>query len=221
MKNEIINKKELLKGKAVELIALNPTMSNQDVCSELNISTRTLNYWKSDPDFAEAIYQRYMLDFGAKIPAVLNAMIREAKAGNVQAGRLILEHSGKLVKNINVTIDSPFEKFLRGMDKVEVVNDEDVIDITSDLEVKDAEELPQRNTENQNEREKREKVKTIKEINKEVKRAKRNAKQKEWYMWNKRAKAVNIPPLPSRRPTPAQRKDWEKSIIEAESKLSP
>ena len=29
-------------------------------------------------------------------------MIREAVEGNVQAGRLVLEHSGKLVKNINV-----------------------------------------------------------------------------------------------------------------------
>ena len=37
-------------------------------------------------------------------------------------------------------------------------------------------------------------------------------------MWKKRAEAVGIKPLPSKRPTPAQRKDWEKSIIEAELK---
>ena len=50
---------------------------------------------------------------------VLNSMIREAIEGNVQAGRLVLEHSGKLVKNINVTVDSPFEKFLKAEENAE------------------------------------------------------------------------------------------------------
>lgn len=216
MKDEIINKKELIKSKAVELLALNPNVSNQDICKKLNISARTLNYWKSDPDFAEAIYLRYMVDFGSQLPAVLNAMVREARAGNVQAGRLVLEHSGKLVKNINVTVDSPFEKFMRGLEKVEIVEDEDVIDVAESIE--DDFDLPERNTENQDLRVKKEKVKTIKEIKKEVSRVRRNAKQKEWYQWKKRAKAVGIASLPSKRPTPSQREEWENSIIEAEGK---
>ena len=53
-----------------------------------------------------------------------NSMVREAKAGNVQAARLVLEHSGKLVKNVNVTIDSPFEKWLKKVDDAEVVDGE-------------------------------------------------------------------------------------------------
>ena len=53
-----------------------------------------------------------MNEFDSKLPSILDAMVREAQAGNVQAGRLILEHSGKLVKNVvNVTI-SPYEMFL-------------------------------------------------------------------------------------------------------------
>ena len=39
-----------------------------------------------------------MVTFGSRLPTVLNSMVREAEAGNVQAGRLVLEHSGKLIK---------------------------------------------------------------------------------------------------------------------------
>ena len=159
-----------------------------------------------------------MIDFGAQIPSVLNAMIREAKAGNVQAGRLVLEHSGKLVKNINVNIDSPFEKFMRGLEKVEVIKDEDIIDVVEEIEVDD--DLPDRNIENQEVRTRKEKIKTMKVLKAEERKIKRNEKQKKWYAWKKRAKAVNIEPLPNKRPTPAQRKDWEQSIIDAENLLT-
>tara|TARA_R100000322_G_scaffold129653_1_gene85795 strand:- start:1199 stop:1951 length:753 start_codon:yes stop_codon:yes gene_type:complete len=215
MKEQIIKKNELLKAKAIELLALDLHANAKDVCNKLNISPRTLNYWKSDPDFVEAIYSRYMVKFGLEIPAVLNAMTREAKQGNVSAARLVLEHSGKLVKNINVTIDSPFEKFLRDMGKEEIITDSEIIDVAENIE-DDFEELPPRKVEDQRKREHDEKIKNLKEIKKETKRVKRNAKQKEWYMWKKRAEAVGIKPLPSKRPTPAQRQDWEKSIIEAE-----
>ena len=217
MKNQIIKKNELLKAKAIEILALDSEASAKDVCKTLNISPRTLNYWKSDPDFVDAIYSRYMVKFGLEIPAVLNSMTREAKAGNVTAARLVLEHSGKLVKNINVTIDSPFEKFLKGMGKKEITSDSEIIDVAEAIE-DNFEELPPRKVEDQKQREHEEKIRNLKEIKKEAKRAKRNAKQKEWYMWKKRAKAVGIKSLPSKRPTPAQRKDWEQSIIDAEIK---
>ena len=172
--------------------------------------------WKQDPNFVEAIYDRYMLEFGSEIPAVLNAMVREAKEGNVQAGRLVLEHSGRWVKNINVTIDSPFEKFLKGAQVAEVVSDEDIIEVAAEIVTED-DGLPERNTEDQGKRASREKKLTIKEIKKEEQRVKYNAKQKEWYRWRKRAEKVGVSPLKSRRPTPAQRKEWQNKIIQAES----
>ena len=104
-------KKNPKKVHAIELLVLHPEMTYKDVAAKLDINKKTLEAWKSDPNFVEAYYDRYMVEFGMNIPDVLSAMIREAKEGNVQAGRLVLEHSGKLVKNINVTADSPFEKF--------------------------------------------------------------------------------------------------------------
>ena len=49
---------------------------------------------------------------GSELPHVVGAMIREAKEGNVQAGRLILEHFGKLDTRVKIQVESPFEKFL-------------------------------------------------------------------------------------------------------------
>tara|TARA_Y100000310_G_C20527744_1_gene736916 strand:- start:349 stop:1029 length:681 start_codon:yes stop_codon:yes gene_type:complete len=46
-----------------------------------------------------------------------------------------------------------------------------------------------------------------------------NERRKELHSWLKRAKAVNIDPLPSSRPFLGQRKEWEESIVRAE-KLS-
>ena len=193
-------KKNPSKVLAVELCAFNPEMTVQQIADKVGVSKGCIENWKRSPEFIDAVYDRYMLQFGMEIPQVLESMVREAKAGNVQAGRLILEHSGKLVKNINVTIDSPFEKFLKNIPNAEVVEDVSF------------EDLPPRNTENQVNREKRE-TSATKDL---IKKAETNAKQKVWYNWRKRAKAVGVEPLKSRRPTPAQRQTWENSIIEAE-----
>tara|TARA_R100001594_G_scaffold10496_1_gene24610 strand:+ start:122 stop:775 length:654 start_codon:yes stop_codon:yes gene_type:complete len=204
-------KKNPSKVLAVELLAFNPEMTIQQIADKVGVSKGCIENWKRNPEFIDAVYDRYMLQFGMEIPQVLESMIREAKAGNVQAGRLILEHSGKLVKNVNITIDSPFEKFLKSVPDAEIVEDNEIIDAAESVDVS-FDDLPPRNTENQVKREAEEKIAT-KEL---IKRAEVNAKQKVWYKWRKRAKAVGIEPLKSRRPTPAQRKDWEKSIVEAE-----
>ena len=99
-----LQKYEQIKKVAVEHFATNPSITVKELADELGIAERTIVKWRTDPNFMDAIYDRYMVLFGGELPAVLSAMIREAKSGNVQAGRLVLEHSGKLVKNINVTI---------------------------------------------------------------------------------------------------------------------
>ena len=198
---------------AVELFALQPSISLEQVANKIGVSKKTIENWRSDPNFLDACYDRYMIEFGSQLPSVLNAMVREAQAGNVQAGRLVLEHSGKLVKNINITVDSPFEKFLKSVPDAEVVADAEIVEAAEDISF---ESLPERNTENQNQRVKNEKVLNRKAIKKEEKRLKYNIQQKEWYKWRKRAKAVGVEPLKGRRPTPAQRKDWQEKIIAAE-----
>lgn len=199
--------------KAIEMYALQPDVTAEDVAKELGVSRNLIYIWRKNPKFVDAIYERYMIKFGGELPAVLQAMIREAKAGNVQAGRLILEHSGKLVKNVNVTIDSPYEKFLKSEKaEFEVVDAEveEIVDSIPDINV----DLPERKVEDQRKRV----VKEKKKIQSAKKIEERKRKRREWYKWNERAKKAGVEPLPARRPTPAQRKAWEKQIIDNEEK---
>jgi len=194
---------------AIELFALNPVITLKEVANKCNVSESLVANWRQDPLFMDKIYERYMIEFGAELPAVISAMVREAKAGNVPAARLVLEHSGRLVKNINITIDSPFEKFLKAGD----VQDAEIVEAFDHVKLNE-ENLPPRKEEVPEELQK---YHLRKEINKDLKRKKRNLKKKVWNKWIKRAKAVGVESLAAKRPTKGQRKDWEDKIIRKEN----
>ena len=209
MSNDIAKRKPQ-KILAIELFALNPSITAKEVAAKVGVSDICVAKWRQDPMFIDKVYERYMTEFGSQLPAVINSMVREAKHGNVQAARLVLEHSGKLVKNVNITIDSPFEKFL----KAEDVEDAEVVEIFDEVEM--PQDLPERKP---SKTVKEEKVVLKKVIDKEKKKKNRNEMRKEWYVWKKRAKAVGIEPLSAKRPTKGQRKEWELSIIAAEESI--
>ena len=195
---------------AIELFALNPAITVKEVASKVGVSDICVAKWRQDPMFIDKIYERYMTEFGSQLPAVINSMVREAKHGNVQAARLVLEHSGKLVKNVNITIDSPFEKFLKSDD----IQDAEIVEVFDDVII--PEDLPERKP---SKTVKQEKVALKSEIEKDRydnKKKTRNDMREEWYRWKKRAKAVGIKPLSAKRPTKGQRKEWEESIVAAE-----
>ena len=188
---------------------MTPDVRHKDVAHMLGIAESTLFRMRRDPNFWAKVYDYYMVSFEGEIPDVLRAMVREAKAGNTQAGRLVLEHSGKLVKNINVTVDSPFEKYLKQVD-IDDVEDAEVMEVMEDIPI--VESLPDRDIEPPVKRQVREK----KQIDDAIKKEKYSQKRKEWYQWQKRAKAAGVEPLSARRPTKGQRKAWEDEIIKRE-----
>lgn len=201
--------------KAAEMMALDPDMTVKQIATKLKVHEQTVLNWRRDPNFVDMVYQIYMVEFGAEIPGVLSSMIREAKAGNVQAGRLVLEHSGKLVKNINVTVDSPFEKFLKA-DQAEVEYvDAEVQDIVEDIEETQDIVLPERKIEDQRARTKSE-FQTIKRV---AQNSRRRMNRNKMHKWKQRAKAVGIDPLPAGRPTKAQKKEWIELVRAAEREL--
>ena len=198
------------KDAAIQLFAFNHDITLEQVASKLGINETTVEFWRRDPEFHLAVYNCYMSEFDSKLPSVLDAMVREAKEGNVQAGRLVLEHSGKLIKNIiNVSI-SPYEMFLNKVGDAEVIDDE-IIEAATDVDFKEV-ELPPRNMEDQRLRN----IKESKKIKQVESKEEYNAKQREWYKWRKRADKVGVEPLKNRRPTPGQRKEWQSKIIQAE-----
>ena len=198
--------------KAAELMALNPNITAQEIASKLNIHTQTVSNLRKDPNFVDMVYSIYMVEFGAEIPAVLQAMIREAKSGNVQAGRLVLEHSGKLVKNINITVDSPFEKFLKAEETEVEFMDAEIQDVVDDIpDIPDV-VLPERKIEEQEERKESEYRTIVKEIRKDNRKQGINS----MYHWKKRARAVGVDVLPGGRPTKATKEAWMQKIRDKE-----
>jgi len=205
--------------RAIEVYACKPDIRHQDAAEMLKISENTLYKLRRDPNFWEQVYNYYMVTFEGDVVGVLRATVREALAGNVQACRLVLEHSGKLQKNINITIQSPFEKWMEKVEGGIEVEDAEIID---DLKAigDDFSDLPPRSEEKGTWKARNDHIAVRNATTKEESRIRRNEARKIMRSWLKRAKLANVDPLPARRPTPGQRKAWENKIISAEKKAS-
>ena len=198
---------------AIDYIALNPAATRVEIASHVGVTPTTVYDWQREPYFVDAVYETYMTAFGFQLPSVLEAMIREALTGNVQAGRLVLEHSGKLVKNVHVQVDSPFEKFLKAETEVEF-EDAEVIEAEYDLD-----KLPERNTENDNphKRKNEEKQKLNLSVARQKKKSKQLKSRRENYKLIKRAEKVGLKLLPPGRWSKGKREAWLNKLKKLEA----
>ena len=193
-----------LVNKAVDIYATTPNVQHNFVADELGISYKTLLKLRKDADFWKKVWDTYLVTYEADVLDVCRSMVREALAGNTSAGRLVLEHSGKLQKNINITISSPFEKYLESQERKQLEPSKEIP--TAKLrEVQNAEVVPERIQQE------------FQHIDRElVKKKAVLDRRRQLYSWSRRAEAVGIAPLPPWRPTRGQRLEWEMSIIRAE-----
>ena len=195
-------------NKAVDIYATTPNVQHKDVADELGVSYKTLLKLRKDADFWKKVWDTYMITYEADVLDVCRAMIREARAGNTSAGRLVLEHSGKLQKNINITISSPFEKYLESQERKQLQPSKEVQTLCNGVatSIQDAEIVPE------------EIQQEFQHIDRElVKKKAELDRRRELYSWSRRAEAVGIAPMPPKRPTKGQRLEWEMSIIRAEN----
>ena len=189
-----------LVNKAVDIYATTPNVQHNFVADELGISYKTLLKLRKDADFWKKVWDTYLVTYEADVLDVCRSMVREALAGNTSAGRLVLEHSGKLHKNIHITISSPFEKYLESQERKQLEPSKEIIE---------AEVVPERIQQE------------FQHIDSElIKKKAVLEKRRELYSWSRRAEAVGIAPMPPKRPTKGQRLDWEMSIIRAEDEQS-
>ena len=194
----------ILINRAVDIYATTPNVQHKDVADELGINYKTLLKLRKDADFWKKVWDTYLVTYEADVLDVCRSMVREALAGNTSAGRLVLEHSGKLQKNINITISSPFERWLANEDKKQLEPSKELLR-EKFPEVQNAEIVPEQIQQEFN------------HIDKQlIKKKKWLQRRKELHSWYKRAEAVGIAPLPAKRPTKGQRLAWEMSIIQAE-----
>ena len=201
------------KALAIDVLVTNPEAKIQDVANKAGVTKATIHNWLKDPEFVEVFYQKYMITFGAKLPNILNSMIREAEAGNVQAGRLVLEHSGKLIKRVEVANHkSPFEKFLTS----QVADMQEVEVLDADFDDLEIEVLPQRPIIDKPPK-KKTKQQSLRELNA---KERKNKKRREARRWRERAEAIGIERPKQGRQSPAQRKAWQEKVINREKSLN-
>ena len=74
-----------VREKAIELYATNSEIQHEEAAKILGVHVNTVYRMRKDPDFWQAVYNYYMVEFDGVTVDVLKAMVREAKAGNVQA----------------------------------------------------------------------------------------------------------------------------------------
>ena len=201
--------------KAIELFGTNPDIEVKRVAEMIGVHNETIVQMRQDPNFHQQVQDRFMVELENDVPSMVSALRREVLAGNVQATRLMFEYMNKLQKNINITIDSPFENWMKkqGVENAEVVQEELA-------EMAEFKELPPRTDKNNHMEIHRERVKVKNAPLKDKSVNNRNKARRELYKLQKRAKMVGVDPLPARRPTPGQRKAWEKKIIRKEKLAS-
>ena len=210
---------------AIELYASDPSIKMKDVAMQCKVDARTLRGWLSNVDFLDNLYKRYMELSGSELPGVIQATIGEAKRGNVQAARLVLEHFGKLENRIKIQVESNFEKFVKlDADDIEFTTideeDSEIFDKVAEHLVKKEIALPERDKSNdfprKRQREEKEKVSVLRHS--ELKRVKEAKDQHGAYQIRKRAKKVGLKLLPSGRHSRSVRDKWMKKLEKLESR---
>ena len=51
--------------KAIELYALQPEVTATEVANAIGVSRELIYIWRKNPNFVDAIYERYMVEFGS------------------------------------------------------------------------------------------------------------------------------------------------------------
>ena len=198
---------------AVELFATNPDIEAKRVAELLDVTPQVVYEYRRDPNFHMQVQDRFMAELENDIPSMVSALKREVLAGNVQATRLMFEYMNKLQKNINITIDSPFENWMKKQEFGDAVDAEIV-------NMEEFKELPPRTANNSHLEIHKERLRVQNAPQKAKSLASHNKTRREQYKWVKRAKAVGVEKLSAKRPTPGQKKEWQDKVIAAEKKAS-
>ena len=209
---------------AIEVFAMNPTSTPQQIAAACGVTKRTVNSWFANANFVEAVYERYMEMSGVHLPEVIQSMIEEAKAGNVQAGRLVLEHFGKLENKLKIEVESNFERFMRldniGEAEFEISNEEvQAFDKVSKV-IGSSNPLPDRNPINDHpkKRTEDENKRIVKATKTAIRKSKEKDYQKRAYETRKRAKDVGLALLGNGRHSKGVRENWTKELERLEIK---
>lgn len=88
----MFNAKQL---EAIEVLAIGGK-TYIEMAKELQIDVATLRRWRADHEFSQAVISRARTLLKDALPDIYSALIREARKGNFNHIRLVLEHLERL-----------------------------------------------------------------------------------------------------------------------------
>ena len=185
-------------------LGTNPSLKNAELAEKFGMSVSFIDTIKSDPDFWDLVEKEFKTHIAKDFLVMDEAMIREAKEGNVQAYRAINEKYGKFVKKFQLEVKSPYELFTNSQ-KTELTEYEEV----------NENKIPERNPINDDPK-KRDKQENIK-LQKEIKHNRLKIKRREQASVRRRAKAVGLKLLPKGNSTTSRRIAWLKELERLET----
>tara|TARA_R100000278_G_scaffold44073_1_gene38435 strand:+ start:3505 stop:4218 length:714 start_codon:yes stop_codon:yes gene_type:complete len=220
-------KSALKKRILIDIVAMDPGVTNQFLARELKVKNETIASWRNDPKMIEAVYDRYMELAGKELPLVVGALLEEAKLGNVRAAELVLKHFGKLQDTLVVKVEAPFMQHLKAA-KIDHIEDAEIVEDLGPEAIGESiklsqeilAKLPPRDKTNDHPSIKNTiDNKRVKAIDSEIlKRKKSQEKAKyERKKLNKKAKALGLEPMPGGRPSKSERDAWLKKLKKLEA----
>jgi len=187
-------------------LGTNPSLKNTDLAKKCGVSVKFISTLKKDIEFWELVESNFKNHISNDFLVMDEAMIREAKEGNVQAYRAINEKYGKFIKKFQLEVKSPYELF---------TNSQKEPQITEYEEISNNGHLPNRNPLN-NKPAKRKKQEN-KKLQKEIKQNKLKIKRREQANIRKRAKKVGLELLKGHT-SANKRNNWLKKLEQLEIK---
>ena len=200
---------------AVELLCRDPNITQRKLAEQLKINKNTVNLWYKDPEFIDSIYDHFMVLAGKHLPSVVMSLINEAKEGNVRAAELVLKHFNKLQDRVHVEINAPFMQFINNAssDQPMEIAVEDAKVIGENIEIQENPILPARNPIANSHRNPKNSLNKQK-IGYKHRKYRNDINSR--YKLRKRAKAVNLDPLPPGKPKDNDRKAWVRKLVDLE-----
>ena len=186
-------------------LGTNPKLTSAELAKKFGISTSFISTLKSDSDFWDIVEKEFKNHIAKDFLVMDEAMIREAKEGNVQAYRAINEKYGKFVKKFQLEVKSPYELFTNSQKDAELTEYEEVGE----------NKIPERNPINDDPK-KRDKQENIK-LQKEIKHNRLKIKRREQASVRRRARAVGLELLPKGNTTTSRRITWLKELERLET----
>lgn len=80
------------KRQAIAIWATNPGYTPQELADTCNVSVRTVQRWRHEPEFVNELVRLSRAELHAHLPAIYHVAVEKALAGDYRCIKIVLDH---------------------------------------------------------------------------------------------------------------------------------